>query len=423
MRNDTFSVLAAATQRPRLLCVLGKSPVPDNTGSRRRILRLIQAAHNDFEIHMLVVVSRPLPRDDADALENLELGTHRVLQVPGARSFKSRDQLGAGLPRSWRKVDLTLAKRMIADEVQRFDPGIVWVASPLLFAACVPDGIYDRKGRPIPVVIDVAHTEKRAIDSQLKSDFRNLIARPRNLRRMALLASDRAASIRTERRAFTMATMLTVCSAVEASIAIRHAAGDVIVVPNGIDLPPNTGRTAGGHGILFVGNFGYRPNAEAAEYLAKRILPQVRISHPDAQVRLVGPGAGAVNRLNDIPGIEIVGFLPEIDQAYANAEVVVAPIFSGSGTKTKILEAMSYGIPVVTTSEGVAGLAVERGRHLFASNSEEDLIGYTRRIFDDPVEADRMSENALTWVRESHIWYPIGQEFSSKLLGLHEDLR
>lgn len=393
--------------------------MPDNTGSRRRILRLLQAARNDFEIYVLVVVSQPLPRTDADAFDNLELGTRQVLQVPRrSGAIRSLNLPQAGLPRSWRKVDLASAKRMIADEIRPFDPDVVWIASPILFAACMPNGIYDSNGTQIPVVIDVAHTERQAVDSQLKADFRNLMVRPRNLKRMALLASDRAALIRTERRAFRTAAMIAACSAVEASIAIQHATGDVIVVPNGIDLPSNTQRDVGGHCILFVGNFGYRPNVEAAEYLAKRILPKVRISHPDAHVKLVGPDAGAVSHLNHISGVEIVGFLPDIDQAYAAAEVVVAPIFSGSGTKTKVLEAMSYGVPVVTTCEGIAGLDVKRGCHVFVSDSEEDLVNYTRRIFDDPVEAERVSGTALTWVRKSYVWQSIGQDFTSRLLKL-----
>ena len=74
-------------------------------------------------------------------------------------------------------------------------------------------------------------------------------------------------------------------------------------------------------------------------------------------------GSAGVAELAKRPGVVIEGFVPDLADVYATAELVVAPIFSGSGTKVKVLEALSHGLPVVTTPEGIAGLDGMCGHH------------------------------------------------------------
>ncbi|MCO5311816.1 MAG: glycosyltransferase family 4 protein [Microthrixaceae bacterium] len=274
------------------------------------------------------------------------------------------------------------------------------------------------EGPTVPLVVDVAHTERRAIDSQIRSDVRNLPRRPRGARRIALLLADRATRISAERRAFRSSTLLTACSAVEAAAARRDAGGEVAVVPNGVDLPEQTHRATGTQEILFVGNLGYPPNVEALNRLATRILPDLRASHPRTHLTVIGPGSSAVTELADCPGVRIAGFVPDIKDAYSSAALMVAPIFAGSGTKTKVLEAMAYGVPVVTTGEGVAGLAITPGEHALIGNSDRELVQHARQLLNDPKQAQTIANAARSWVEADHGWPTIGRDFNERLLVL-----
>ena len=104
--------------------------------------------------------------------------------------------------------------------------------------------------------------------------------------------------------------------------------------------------------ILFVG-VRTKPNIESMQWFIDGIWPLVRKAVPLASLRLVGTiGASFAHRTAE--RIEIAGFADDLDAEYRRAQIVIAPLVSGSsGVKTKVAEALSYGRPLVTTSLGV----------------------------------------------------------------------
>lgn len=403
--------------RPRLMCVLGKSPLPDNTGSRRRLLRLVQAAGQAFEVRVVIAVGGVLPDEDVQGLDTFDVD-HVVIRIPAGAGSRIGRGGGAGvLPQSWRRLDLDAVRRTLVEEVRRFDPDVVWMGGAILADAVAPHGrIGDGPIRPLAV--DVAHIERQAIDSQLRSDVSSLWRHPRRARRVVLLAADRRARIAAERRAFESSDLLTACSAVEGTAAGRDAGGAVAVVPNGVDLPERTNWVHGSRRMLFVGNLGYPPNADAVRRLANEILPEVRRSHPDVRLQVVGPGSAAVAELASRPGVVIEGFVPDLADVYSTAELVVAPIFSGSGTKLKVLEALAHGVPVVTTSEGIAGLDLVPGEHVLIGASNDELVQHTRRLLEDGAAAGRLGAAGRKWVENGYGWPAIGAGFTAELLAV-----
>ncbi|MEV8641320.1 glycosyltransferase [Mesorhizobium ciceri] len=104
--------------------------------------------------------------------------------------------------------------------------------------------------------------------------------------------------------------------------------------------------------VLFVGN-ATEPNRAALSWFLKEVWPTVRTSCPTARVRIVGTAAFTCE-VTPAAGLECVGALPDLAPEYRRAQLVVAPLVSGSaGVKIKVAEAMSYGRPLVTTSIGV----------------------------------------------------------------------
>ncbi len=127
---------------------------------------------------------------------------------------------------------------------------------------------------------------------------------------------------------------------------IRRLSGKPVeVVSNGVDVPSFPFRPKK-HGnaltFLFVGNFRWLENRDAAENILKNYWPVIKKQYPHATLRIVGKGA---------PDGEVKNIADE----FHAADVLLAPIRIGGGTKFKILEAMASGLPVVTTTIGAAG--------------------------------------------------------------------
>ena len=107
--------------------------------------------------------------------------------------------------------------------------------------------------------------------------------------------------------------------------------------------------------LLFVGNFSHRPNADAVRFLAHEVMPLIRQSLPEVELLVVGVNAPADFAGYANQGIRLLGFVPDLDPLMSGCRVFVAPIRFGSGVNGKIGEALSYGLPVVTTTVGAEG--------------------------------------------------------------------
>jgi glycosyltransferase involved in cell wall biosynthesis len=189
-----------------------------------------------------------------------------------------------------------------------------------------------------------------------------------------------------------------------AAVSHRHGFATT-VLPNAVALvagrpaasPPAGARQEGSDAaisVLFTGNLTYRPNAEAAISLVEDILPLLRrrAARP-VTVTLAGdPGpAGAVRSLGSRPGVRVTGYAADLGPYYRAADVLVAPLAAGSGTRIKLLEALAHGLPVVTTAIGAAGLDVTSGVHLLIADSAAGLAGAAVRVTAESALRERLT--------------------------------
>ncbi len=130
----------------------------------------------------------------------------------------------------------------------------------------------------------------------------------------------------------------------------------VWVKPTGIPVRPDP-PAAQRQGALFVGAFDHQPNVDGLLWYVRDIWPQVRARVNSATLTVVGRRPPeSVRALHGQDGITVAGEVPDTAPYLRAAAVMVAPLLSGSGLKTKIVEALGYGLPVVTTAVGAEGL-------------------------------------------------------------------
>ncbi len=200
------------------------------------------------------------------------------------------------------------------------------------------------------------------------------------------------------------ADVVVAASPVEAAaLAERHALASVETVPNVVALPHAVVPIPGHARVLFVGNLTYGPNVDAARFLADRVLPALRRRVPHATVDLVGAHDDRLADLAARPGVRLAGHVADVAPWYAAADVVVAPLRDGAGTRIKVLEAFAHERPVVATPAAVAGLAVRDGVSVLLGDDAEALSLHAALMLTDPARARALVTEASRIVREHYV--------------------
>ena len=147
-------------------------------------------------------------------------------------------------------------------------------------------------------------------------------------------------------------------------------------------------------GVLFVASFNRPSNIFAAVWFVREVLPSICREAPGIKLYLVGDSPSTKVHSLASPNVVVTGFVPEeeLERHYASARVVVAPLRSGGGMKGKVVEAMRFGVPVVTTGEGAKGLGDGEGALLVsdAPNVQADLVLRLMRDDDFWLESRRL---------------------------------
>ena len=215
---------------------------------------------------------------------------------------------------------------------------------------------------------------------------------------------------RFETRAWRRASACLVTSAREADV-VRTRASSVAthVVPNGVDcgMFRPTDEPDRSEKVVFVGLLTYRPNLDAALYLADEVMPVVWQRNPNVSLTIVGAGLPADLRRLDRPGVKTTGWVPDTREYLSSAGVAVVPVRMGGGTRLKVLEALAMGTPVVTTTVGSEGIDVEDGRHLLVADGADAFAHSILRLLGDRDLAQRLSREGRQLVIERYSWTEI----------------
>jgi glycosyltransferase involved in cell wall biosynthesis len=104
------------------------------------------------------------------------------------------------------------------------------------------------------------------------------------------------------------------------------------------------------------------------------------------------------------PRIVVTGPVPDIRPYLAAASIMVVPLFQGSGTRFKILEAFAAQVPVVSTAQGAEGLHTTEGTHLLIAESAEEFVASIQRLWVDESLAKMLTANGLELVKQHYCW-------------------
>jgi glycosyltransferase involved in cell wall biosynthesis len=228
----------------------------------------------------------------------------------------------------------------------------------------------------------------------------------------ALARFDNAKLRRLERRAAGRYAGVVVCSEGDRRFFPARHRDRALVVPNGIPgqllaTPPSPREPAS---LVMVGAMRYGPNADAALWFAREILPRVAAAMPDVRLYLVGDDRrGVLRSVHDGQRVIATGRVDDVAPYVSRAAVSLAPLRFGGGTRIKILEALALGTPVVSTTVGADGLDLVPGRHLAIGDTPDAFAGEVIRLLRDPAARQALAEAGRARVAQRYTWESIGE--------------
>ena len=229
---------------------------------------------------------------------------------------------------------------------------------------------------------------------------------------------------RLELRAAAAANLSVLISELEQRELERLAPGArTVLVQNGVDLeyfrPPTPAVRRSGT-LAVVGSLNHLPNIDAAQRMARDVLPLLRVADHEVRLQIVGrKPTDEVRALASLHGVEIVGDVADVRPYLAGAAVVCAPIMFGGGVRMKLLDATAMGCAIVSTPKGAEGLAVRDGEHLVVAPIERfaEAVG---QLLDDPRRAARIGGAGREFVERNHAWASSGRMLSDAMGALLE---
>lgn len=204
------------------------------------------------------------------------------------------------------------------------------------------------------------------------------------------------------------------CSEEDRRALTAHSCISGSVIPNGVDcsffnFDANLSKAKSPF-LLFSGALGTEANKNAVTWLIRDLWPQIAGVRPELRLMLVGGGmpASLAGEARAVPGVEVIGEVPDVRPFFQKASIALVPLRIGSGTRLKILEAMAQGNPLVSTGKGAEGLDVTDGKNILFANKPSEFLDAILRLLSDQEVFDRLRHAARAFVEQHHDWNVIG---------------
>jgi glycosyltransferase involved in cell wall biosynthesis len=382
------------SSRPRLVFASHYAPADLIAGAPIRTHRLLTGLSAEFETTLVTFEPR---RSDGGRIAGPEPVERSpgwsIVTVPPPRRRSKRAAQLAGLASrgsyAWGRWQTPAYERALRDVVRRVRPDIVHF-NDLGVALCGPVG----------TAVNVYGGQN--VEHRVAQGAASVAAGARRV-----FAAVEAKKIRREEtRVWRQMDLCLAVSELDAAAFRAGGARRVEVCLVGIDpvepRPEPRRRPDEPLRLIFVGS-NYHPNVHGLAWFIEHVLPAVQRAVP-AILEVVGTKP---DRAIEAPGVTYAGPVSSLDPHYDRAHVAIVPIFYGSGVRGKVVEAMAYGRPVVSTALGVEGLPVQPGEEYVHADGAEGfaraLVGLAERIVD-PADDIRTMLAAARLLAERHFW-------------------
>jgi len=382
--------------RPNILYLVHRVPYPPNRGDRIRSFHFLEFLAQRAEVSLAFPSETTPPRETMQTLEGLCRRVTAARLGPQTRWLRAAWSLGTGRTATeglFRSGELRRTIRQWHEETP-FDAIVVFCSSMAQY-------LDQPELADVPTVVDLVD-----VDSQKWFDYaqhsrglkrRLLQLEGKRLRRLEVSLPDRARAV-------------TLVSPHEADLFRSFCPTDrVYAICNGVDLsyfqPGASPDRPSSDSCVFVGALDYNANLDGVTWLCRKIWPAVRRRRPEAVFRLVGSNPGpAAQRLGKLPGVELVGQVPDVRPYLNEAVLAVAPLRVARGIQNKVLEAMAMARPVVATPQALEGIGATPEIHVCQAATPDEWVDSISDLLANPARCADLGRAGRAFVEERFQW-------------------
>lgn len=168
--------------------------------------------------------------------------------------------------------------------------------------------------------------------------------------------------------------------------------------------------------ITFIGTTHVDANRDGLIYFMEQIFPLIKQRVPDLTVKIVGgsppPEIVAYGRW---PEVEVTGYVKDVRDYMSRAKALIVPLRSGGGTRLKILEGLSYGVPTVSTTVGAEGLGLRDGEEILIGDTPEQFANQVVRLLNDLPLQEQLRLAGRQVVEERYSWQAVNRQLQRYL--------
>jgi sugar transferase (PEP-CTERM/EpsH1 system associated) len=389
------------SSKQRVFVMLSRVPWPLEKGDKLRAWHQLVELSHECELCVFCLSDAPVSDEALAQLKTISSEVHvfrlrRMLIV--WRLFLA---LFSSRPFQVHYFYQRAAARMVEAAVERFKP----------------DHIYCQLIRCSEYVKHIHHISKTLdyMDAFNKGMERRA-AQSKGIQRWFLLTESQRL-VKYENLIFDYFDHHTIISEQDRKLIYHPERHRIAVIPNGVDTDYFACQTELTHEpvVVFTGNMSYPPNVDTAELLAREVFPKLRTFVPQARLVLAGADPSLkVKALAQLDGVEVTGWLNDIRTAYRRGSVFAAPLRIGTGLQNKLLEAMSMGLPCVTTTLANNALQAEANVSVLIADSAEGQAHALAELLTDRELRDRLRLAGRSFVKANYSW----RETTRKLIHL-----
>jgi glycosyltransferase involved in cell wall biosynthesis len=161
--------------------------------------------------------------------------------------------------------------------------------------------------------------------------------------------------------------------------------------------------------VTFLGGLHWPPNAQGVVWFAEEVFPLVKAEVPDATLTVIGKSPPG--KLGG-EGVEVTGYVPKLDPYLTETAAFIVPLHAGGGMRVKILDACSWGLPIVSTTIGAEGINIEPGKDILIADTPQSFAQEVIRVLKDANLAQALAENGRQTAIEKYNWRTVYESWN-----------
>ncbi len=381
--------------RPQFLFLVHRVPYPPNRGDRIRSFHLLKFLSELGDVHLAFLHDQPLEPGVLDALRPLCRQLTPIAHTGRRRWLAAATSLATGGNATEALFRSTAMRQLVTDWASRmrFSVTVAFCSSMAQY------GLLPALER-VPLVLDLVD-----VDSQKWLDYAE-----RGGGWKAPLYRLEAKRLRArEEELGQRARAVLLVSQDEADLYRGFAPqAKVHAISNGVDLDyfqPCEAAASVPDRCVFTGAMDYRANIDGVGWFCEHVWPGLRNRRPGAEFQIVGRDpTPEVQRWDRIPGVRVLGSVPDVRPYLAGASVAVAPLRVARGLQNKVLEALASARPVLASPQALGGIGLQVGTHALSAETPEQWIATLDELLADPERQHRLAQAGRDFVERECTW-------------------